>query len=105
MHLDAGAIQRHGLDFDMNQLFLLQFSEHSVQDTGFAPTAHARVDGVPFTKALGKSAPFAAMFGHIQDGVNDLQVGHADIAALLWQAMFNAGELFRRQFHTDTIAD
>ena len=90
MHFDTGAIQRHRLDFEVNQLLTLQFGKHPVQDASLAPTAHARVDGVPLAETFGKTTPFAAMFCHIQDGVDDLQVGHADIAALLWQAMFDA---------------
>ena len=105
MHLDAGAIQRHHVDLEMGQLLTLQLGKHLVQDTRFAPAAHAGVDGVPFAETLGKTPPFAAMFCDIQDGVDNLEVSHADVASLSWQAMFNAGKLLRRKFHPDMIAD
>lgn len=105
MHLDAGAIQRHHVDLEMDQLLTLQLGKHLVQDARFAPAAHAGVDGVPFAETLGKTAPFATMFCDIQDGVDDLEVGHADVASLSWQAMFYAGKLLRSKFHPDTIAD
>ena len=105
MHLDAGAIQRHHVDLEMDQVFTLQLGKHFLQNARFAPTAHAGVDGVPFAKTLGKTTLFAAMFCDIQDSVDYLKVGHADVASLFWQAMFNAGKLFRSKFHPDTIAD
>jgi hypothetical protein len=35
MHLDAGAVQRHGFDPDAHHLRLLQFFEHPVHDPDF----------------------------------------------------------------------
>ncbi|PNR63938.1 hypothetical protein LA07_03390, partial [Xanthomonas oryzae pv. oryzae] len=37
---------------------------------------------MPVAKALGQTAPFAAMLCDVKKGVDYLQVGHADIAAL-----------------------
>ncbi|OLI61044.1 hypothetical protein IXO159_18700, partial [Xanthomonas oryzae pv. oryzae] len=43
---------------------------------------NARVHRMPVAKALGQTAPFAAMLCDVKKGVDYLQVGHADIAAL-----------------------
>jgi hypothetical protein len=94
MNLDAGGIQRDGFDADANHLLALQLLEHSVQHASLLPTTHARVDGVPVAKFLGQSTPFAALLGHIQYGVEHLQVGHAHVATLPGKAMLDSGELF-----------
>jgi hypothetical protein len=44
---------------------------------------------MPIAKARGQAAPFAAMISNVKDGVDHLQVGHADIAALRRQAVFD----------------
>lgn len=93
VHLDAGAFQRHGFDLDSHDLGLLQLLEHAIQHPGLGPAVHARVDGVPVAEALGQAAPFAAVLGDVQDGVQHLQVAQADVAALRRQAVFDLREL------------
>ncbi len=68
--------------FDAHDLAGLQLGEHPVQHTGLGPTVNARVHRMPVAKALGQTAPFAAMLCDVKKGVDYLQVGHADIAAL-----------------------
>lgn len=82
MHLDAGGVQRHGFDLDAHHLGLLKFLEHAVQHASLGPAVHACVDGVPVAEALGQSTPFAAVLGHEEDCIQDLQVAQADVAAL-----------------------
>lgn len=74
MHLDRGAVQRHGIDFDPNELSMLQPFEHTIQDAGFRPATPACVDGMPAAKAFGQTTPFAALLGNVQDGIQDLKV-------------------------------
>ena len=38
------------------------------------------------TEAWRQPAPFAAVFGHIQDRVKHFEIGEAHIAALTWEA-------------------
>ena len=71
MNLDHGAVQRDRLDLDAHDLRLLQLLEHTIEHAAFGPAVHARVDRVPVAKARGQAAPFAALLGHIQDGVQD----------------------------------
>lgn len=99
MHLDAGGIERNGFNLDPHDLRLLQLGKHPVQDAGLGPTVHSRVNGVPVAKSLGKASPFAAVLGHVKNGVEHLQVGHADIAALYWQAVLDLGELCVGDLH------
>jgi hypothetical protein len=40
---------------------------------------------------LREAPPFAALFGDIQNGIEDLKVGESHITALNWEAM---GDLF-----------
>jgi len=54
---------------------------------------------VPFAESLGQASPLAAVLGHVQHGVDHLQVGHADIAALLRQALLDARELLGCDLH------
>jgi hypothetical protein len=37
---------------------------------------------VPVAKVLWQAAPFAAVLGHIKQGVEQLQIGHAYVTAL-----------------------
>jgi len=84
MNLDARGIQRDRLDLDAHDLGLLQLLEHPIEHTRLGPAIHAGVDRVPVAEALGQPSPFAAVFGHVKDGVDHLQVAQADVAALRW---------------------
>ena len=76
MNLDAGGVQRDRLNLDTHDLRPLQLFEHAIQDAGLGPTVHARVDRVPIAEALGQSAPFATVLGHIEDGVDPVSYTH-----------------------------
>jgi hypothetical protein len=91
--LDAGGVQRHGLDLDAHHLRLLQLLEQPVQNTRLGPAVHARLDGVPIAEALGQTTPLAAVLCDVQDGVEHLQIRQADVATLGGQAMFDLLEL------------
>lgn len=82
MHFDGGAVQAHMFDSDGKDLLLLQAGKNPVQHAGFAPAVHPRVDGMPVAKMFRQTAPFATMLHHIQQGVEQLQIGYAHIAAL-----------------------
>ncbi len=99
MDLDACGVQRDSFDPDTHDLCTLQLLKHAIQDAGFGPAIHARVNRVPVAEAFGQSAPLTAMFGHIKDRIDHLQIAQADVATLPGQAVFNGGELFRRDLH------
>ena len=99
MNLDTCGVQRDRFDLDANDLCTLQLFEHSIQNTGFGPPIHAGVNRVPVAKALGQSAPLAAMLCYIKDRIDHLQVIQADVATLPGQAVLNGGELFGRNLH------
>ena len=99
MHLHAGAVQRDGFDLDAHDLLALQFLEHPVQHAGLGPAPHPRVDGVPVAKAFGQAAPLAAVLCDVQHRIDNLQVGHAHIAALQGQAVLDSGELLGCDLH------
>ena len=82
----------------------LQLLEHLVQHARLGPAAHARVDRVPVAEPIGKPAPLAALFGHVQHGIDGLQIGHADVASLLGQTRFDKGELRGTDFHELPLA-
>ena len=54
---------------------------------------------MPVAETLGQSTPFAALLGHVADGVDHLQVADVDIAALQGQAMLDSRELLGRDVH------
>ncbi len=99
MHFDDRAIQGNRLQFDGDDLLLLQTGEDPVKHPCFAPAVHAGVDGVPVAHALGQPAPLTAMLGHVQNGVDDLKITQPNIAALSRQAVGNAKELVLSDFH------
>jgi hypothetical protein len=104
MHLDAGAVQRHGFELDLHDQRSLQLLEGPIQDTRLGPAVHARVDGVPVAEAPGQTTPLAAVLRHVKDGIEHLQVAQADIASLHWQAIRNLFELRFSDFHAITFA-
>ena len=99
MHFDGGAVQADGLDFELDDLLLLQPRKDPVQHARLAPPVHARVNGVPVAQMTGQTTPFATLFGHMQDGINDLKIAQAHIAALPRKTVFNAVILSFGNFH------
>ena len=103
MHLHNGAVHRHRLELDAHDLLSLQMLEDPVKHAVLRPAVHPGVDGVPVAKPCRQSSPFAAMLGDIQDGVEYLAVGKADIAALHRQMGRDAFVLSLGEFHPSRI--
>ena len=103
MNLDAGRVQRDGLNADAHDLSSLQLLKHAIEHARLGPAVHARVDRVPVAEPFGQTAPLAAVLGDVQDGVDHLQVTQADVAALHRQAVINLGELLGRDFHARSL--
>ena len=81
MHLDDRAVEGNGFDLDLDDVPSLHGLEDLIQDTALGPAHHAGVDRVPGSKMLGEAPPFAALFGDIQNGIEDLKVGESHITA------------------------
>ena len=103
MHLDRGAVQGNGIDLDPDDLSMLQPFKYTIKHPGFRPATPAGIDGVPTPEAFGQAAPFAALLGNVKDGVQDLKVCEADIAALTRQTVFNQAILLFGDFHVKSI--
>ena len=103
MNLDHRTIQRDRFDFDANDLRALPFLEYTIKHTLLGPAIHPRIDRVPITETLWQAAPLAAMLGNVKDRVQHLQVRHANVAALLRQAMYDPLKLLFRDFHHSSI--
>ena len=99
MHFDDGGVQRDGFDADAHHLRLLQLLEHPVEHAQLGPAVHARVDGVPVAEALGQAAPLAAVLGHVEDRIDDLQIAERHVATLHRQEGLDASELSSGDFH------
>jgi hypothetical protein len=99
MHLDGGRVQMDGLDLEAHDLLPLQLFKDVVQYAVLGPAIHARVDGVPIAKTLRQSAPLAPLLGHVQQCVEHLQVGKADIASLARKARLDTKILCLGDFH------
>jgi len=104
MNLDDGRVQRDGFDADAHHLRPLQLLEHPIEHAQLGPAVHARVDRVPVAEALGQAAPLAAVLGHVEDGIEHVQVAHADVASLPRQAVLDDGELFCGDLHSRSVA-
>src|SRR5271165_619238 len=106
MHPDGGRIQAHGLDADAHDLLALQLLEDLIQHAALGPAVHAGVDGMPISKAFGQSAPLAAMLGHIEQDIQQLQVVQPHVAALAGKTAGNTlvlrlGDLHAPQPNTE----
>ena len=53
MNLDDHAVQRHRLEPDAHNLFLLQVFEDPIQYAVLRTSTHSRVDGVPIAEMAG----------------------------------------------------
>ena len=78
--LDRGAVESQ--DVEVDDLFLLQAFEHSLDYSVAGPAAEPHVDGVPLPELFGEASPFAALFQHVEDGVEGVEVGDFDVAPL-----------------------
>ena len=99
MRLDAGAVEADDLDPYLEELQHLQLLEDPIENAGFRPAAHARVDRVPGA-VLGRQAPpGAAVNGDVEDRVEECEVVDADVAALDGQEVLDQGELLAGELH------
>ena len=105
MHLDDRAVEGNGFDLDLNDLPSLHGLEDLIQDAALGPAHHTGVDRMPRPKMLGEAPPFAALFGDIQNGIEDLKVGESHIAALNREAMGNLLVLDFAYFHKRIIPE
>jgi len=105
VHLDARAVEGNGFDLDLDDLPGLQGLEDLIQDAALGPAHHAGVDRVPGSKLLWEAPPCAALFGDIQDGIEDLKVGESHITALNREAMGNLLVLGFADFHARIIPE
>jgi hypothetical protein len=99
VYLHRGGIQRESLNLDTHDLLGLQLFKDAIQYAILCPAIHTRINTVPFTESGRKTAPFAALLGNIQDGVEDLQIRQTNISSLHWQAIFDLFVLLNRDFH------
>ena len=103
MHLYDGTVHRHRFDLDPYDLLLLQGRKDTVQYTCLGPAIHSCIDRMPVTETRGQPAPFAAVFGHIEDRVKHLKIGDAHIAALTRKATLDTTILGICDFHNPNI--
>lgn len=106
MHLDAGAVQRDGLDLDLYDLSALQLLERTIKHARLGPAAHTRVDRVLVAEPLGQAAPLAAVLRDVQDRVEHLQVRQPDVASLKRKTVLDliklrCGDLHPRSLTSD----
>ena len=105
MDRDDRTVQRHGFELHAEDLRLLQLGKDALQYPVFRPPVQARIDRVPVPELLGQTAPFAAVFGDVQDGIENLQVVERDVATLGRQASLDVPILSLGEFHGRSIAE
>jgi len=105
MHFHAGGVQRHRLDAYPHNLLALQLFEYTVEHATLAPATHPRVYRVPVTKSLRQTAPLAAMFCDVQDGIEYRSIAQAHVAPLQRKAMFDLLELGFANLHSRSIRE
>src|ERR1035441_4061740 len=99
MHFDDGGVQFDGRDLDTHDLLALQLLKDAIQNAVLGPAVHAGINGVPVAETLGKSAPFAALLGDIQDRVQHREIAQAHIAALTGKTGLDATVLSLGNLH------
>jgi hypothetical protein len=105
VHLDDRAVEGNVFDLDLDDLPNLHGLEDLIQDAAFGPAHHVSVDRVPGSKMLREAPPFAALFGDIQNGIEDLKVEGSHINALNWEAMGDLLVLGFADFRARIIAE
>ena len=85
----------------MHHPLALQVLEDPREHAVLRPPVHPGVNGVPLAEARRQSAPLAAVLDDIEEGIEHLEVGRGDIAALDRQMRGNAFVLDLAEFHTD----
>jgi len=99
MQLDDGGVQLDRRDLDTHDLLALQLLKDAIQDAVLGPAVHAGVNGVPVAETPGKSAPFAALLGDIEDRVQHREIGQAHVAALTGKTGLDATVLRLGNLH------
>ncbi len=94
-----GLVEVYGFDPDPNHLLPLQMLEHTVQDAVLRPPVHPCIDRVPIAESLRQAAPCAAMLGHVENGIEHLQIRQVDVAPRRRKQGRNALVLYWREFH------
>ena len=105
MNLHDRTVETDGFDANPNELLLLQFLEQSIQDARLGPAIHAGIDRVPIAKAFRQASPFAAVLGDVEDRVDDLQVGDADVASLHRKKWLDSSKLRGIDLHAASISN
>jgi hypothetical protein len=72
MDFDRGTIERNMIDLNVNDVMFLQCGENMIQDTFLGPSISAGVNRMPIAKLFRQSAPFAAVFCNIKNGIEHL---------------------------------
>jgi hypothetical protein len=105
MHLHDGAVERDRFDLDAHDLSMLQLLEHAIHHAQLGPPVHPGVDRVPIAEALGQATPLAAVLCNVQDRIQDLQVGKADIASLPRKTALDLLVLGLCDFHAQIVGE
>ena len=75
-------MQAEGLDATLHQPLALQLLEEAVEHARLGPAAHARVQGVQGAVVPRCRPMFTAVGGHLEDGVDHLEIVQSRVAAL-----------------------
>lgn len=90
MHLDGSAVEGSHLDFEVNDLLLLESLEYPCEHTILRPRSHARVNGVPVTECRWEPTPLGSVFSNVEDGIEHIQRLIFQGATWFGEAMRNA---------------
>lgn len=94
-----GRVKTDDFDARVHQALALEVLKDAVQHACAAPAHRARVDGVPVAIRQWKRTPLAAVGGHVQDGVEHLQIFNLHVTALARQPVFDLLKLLGGQLH------
>ena len=78
--LDDPAVRQERVQFLCGQLVALPFADDGLQHAGLRPTTEPHVDRVPVAELLRQTAPGAALFRDVEQGIQDSTLGNRQLA-------------------------
>lgn len=74
MDFNGSAIERNMINLNINHVIFLQGSKHGFQNSLLGPAIGPRINTLPIAKTLRQTSLFTAVFSHIQNGIEHLQI-------------------------------
>lgn len=103
MDLYRSGIDRDMINLNVDDIIFLEGQEYVIKNALFGPAVCAHVNTMPSPEPFRQAAPFAAVLGYIQNGVQHLQVSYFHVAPRNGKQRLDNFVLLRCNFHAEII--